>query len=297
MRFDPVMRALVAAAGLLALGGCRLDVSLDDTEYRCDRSGRCPSGMDCVEGVCQAPGAVADAGGGDAPAGCRVPSVDDVSTARFGLPPATVTTADLSHAVAGSDRLLLAVAGYRATSGEIVTSVTYGGTALTQLCRAAGVASDHYATDVWYLPSPPAGIASLEASFDGAVDSVVLAAVSLVDTDTAAPLGDAACEGGDGEAGVKVPTELAATVSSSSCELVFASATTYVDDNPGDLLNDLSAHEEVDALWTVTDPNLSSQWNTISAGGTMAGETMPTIGWTAERNWAWSVVAVSVAGN
>jgi subtilisin-like proprotein convertase family protein len=45
---------LMLVAGCLA--ACTASVDYDDTEYRCDRSGRCPDGFTCDDGVCQRAG-------------------------------------------------------------------------------------------------------------------------------------------------------------------------------------------------------------------------------------------------
>jgi hypothetical protein len=47
-------RGIALLSVLAALtGACTVDASFDDTEYRCEQSQTCPSGFDCVEGVCR----------------------------------------------------------------------------------------------------------------------------------------------------------------------------------------------------------------------------------------------------
>jgi hypothetical protein len=53
------MRALAMVLTVLA-GACTVDASFDDTEYRCEQSQVCPSGFDCVDGVCRAAPGVGD---------------------------------------------------------------------------------------------------------------------------------------------------------------------------------------------------------------------------------------------
>ncbi|HUS67451.1 MAG TPA: hypothetical protein VMZ28_23100 [Kofleriaceae bacterium] len=52
---------------VVALGACDLDVDYRGTAFRCEAA--CPSGQECVGGVCRAPGEVPDAAPGAADAG------------------------------------------------------------------------------------------------------------------------------------------------------------------------------------------------------------------------------------
>jgi hypothetical protein len=280
---------------LVVAAGCALDVSLDDTTYRCEQSGRCPDGMSCMSGVCRPPG-----GGGDDAAppdddggGCARPTLDDVSTTRQGDPPATITDIELTHSVSGTDRLLLAVVGYRTVAGAEVSSVNWGETPLVHLCRGAGATGDEYNSDLWYLVGPAEGSATLMAGLDAAADSAVLAAISFTGVDPDEPIGDFACGGSDVATGTKTPTVMEQAVTRAPCSLVFGAVTTYVDDNPGDLINDLVPHADLVPHWEVTDQDATSGWNTIAAGACGEGGT---VGWTAERAWPWGIAAAVING-
>ena len=49
------------AAAALALGsGCLVDIDYSDTRFRCSASVACPADQICVEGICEAPGTVAE---------------------------------------------------------------------------------------------------------------------------------------------------------------------------------------------------------------------------------------------
>ena len=68
-----------ARSVLLLLAGCLpacgISVNYDDTEYRCNESGRCPDGFSCIEGMCVR-GRV-DAGAGADPIDAREEDDDD----------------------------------------------------------------------------------------------------------------------------------------------------------------------------------------------------------------------------
>lgn len=65
----PVRAVLWAAA--CCLPACGISVNYDDTEYRCDQSGTCPDGYDCVGGLCvdedRDPGGRPDSGASEPP--------------------------------------------------------------------------------------------------------------------------------------------------------------------------------------------------------------------------------------
>jgi hypothetical protein len=52
--FGRIALSSFLAALALTSGGCLIDPSFEDTAYRCEQSQACPSGFDCVAGVCRA---------------------------------------------------------------------------------------------------------------------------------------------------------------------------------------------------------------------------------------------------
>lgn len=79
------------------------------------------------------------------------------------------TTNNLAHttAVANNDILLVAVhLNIRPSTGATVTSVTYGGNALTQVA-ALSDGTPETRTELWYMLNPPAGTANVVATVGG----------------------------------------------------------------------------------------------------------------------------------
>lgn len=104
---------------------------------------------------------------------------------------ANVSSLTWSHTVgSGAHPLLLVAVGYAGSvGGDVVSSVTYGGVALTKLLTAdpsPGGGTDK-ALDVWYLTGPAAGTASIVVTFTGSL-SAVCGAVSLTGVSQSSPL-------------------------------------------------------------------------------------------------------------
>lgn len=108
------------------------------------------------------------------------------------------TPTSITHSVtigSGNDhRVLIALVHIRATGVASISSVTYGGTAMTQIEIAAvqnGTdPSIRVGSAIYYLVDPPVGTADVVASFTGTVNAAAVGAVSLYDAYTTSPIYD-----------------------------------------------------------------------------------------------------------
>ena len=98
------------------------------------------------------------------------------------------SSATFSHSVSsGSDRLLLVTV---LTNGdEDVSSVTYGGLALSQAIERDAGNSDGTAVEIWYLVAPPVGTANIVVSFASSVDPSYIRADNLTGVHQTSPIG------------------------------------------------------------------------------------------------------------
>lgn len=106
----------------------------------------------------------------------------------------TDTSLTVSHTVTGSNAILVVQMGTIVNSpgSEVLTGITYGGTALTQIAKVqSGTLVSPLFQDCWtylyYLANAPAGTANIVASFT-AGGSNTLSAESLTGTATTSPI-------------------------------------------------------------------------------------------------------------
>jgi hypothetical protein len=121
-------------------------------------------------------------------------SRDPVSTFDAGRFTATVS---FPHTVgAGADRYLI-VAVFDGNLGTTVTTVTYGGAALTRIGAARG---SNIASELWALTAPPTGAHAVAVALDSSNDRPLVAAISFAGVDQSAPAGTPATASGTGNA-------------------------------------------------------------------------------------------------
>jgi len=129
--------------------------------------------------------------------GCRARAAvsrDPVSTFDAGRFTATVSFA---HTVgAGADRYLV-VAVFDGNLGTTVTTVTYGGAALTRIGASRG---SNIASELWALTAPPTGAHTVSVALDSGNDRPLVAAISFAGIDQSAPAGTPATAAGMGNA-------------------------------------------------------------------------------------------------
>ena len=199
-----------------------------------------------------------------------IPVVDSVSNlSGSGAGPFT-----WAHTCAGSDRILLVkVAHY--DSSDTVSSVTYGGVALTAV-PGASTANGQYRIGWYYLLAPGAGTANIVVTVTGSVFDFGGAGLSLTGVHQTVPFGTPVTATG-------TDTTPTVTVSSAADELV------------------------VDGLIIIHGGTLSvgagqtSRWNAIGlsgfikyAGSTEGGAASTEMSWTNSSSQTWAMVAIPV---
>ncbi len=106
------------------------------------------------------------------------------------------TSATFSHTVgAGTDRLLLVTV--LTQGGEDVSSITYGGVALTQAVERDFGDDEGTAVEIWYLKNATVGTANIVVSFASSVDPSYIRADNLTGVDQTTPIGATASNIGD----------------------------------------------------------------------------------------------------
>ncbi len=131
------------------------------------------------------------------------------------------TSATFSHTVAVGDNRLLAVSVM--LRGNItVSSVTYGGAALTKAISRASGASSGCTTEIWYMVAPPVGTASVVVTFSASADPSAIAAVNFTGVNQTSPVGATASN--LATTGTGITTNIT-TLNANS--LIFGAATNY----------------------------------------------------------------------
>lgn len=186
------------------------------------------------------------------------------------------STASLSwshQVVSGSNRIL--IVGVSNRGAKVVNSVSYGGTALTQIGFQNGGGNSSRA-DLWYLLNPPIGTASVVVSL-AASTAVAAGATSFSGVDQTAPLG----------------TKNSSGNSSTTASVVVSSAI-------GELVVD-AVSATGDASTLTVGGGQTQRWNNktgtsggdaIGAGSTADGAASVTMSWTLGVSKSWAVIAV-----
>jgi hypothetical protein len=109
----------------------------------------------------------------------------------------------------GSNRILIVGTGSRNDGGErSVSSITYGGTALTKIAHQDRNGFGNLArAEMWYLVNPPSGKAIVNVTWDGTSAHALAGAISLFNVNQLAPLGKLAQTGGCPATTLNIATE------------------------------------------------------------------------------------------
>jgi hypothetical protein len=193
----------------------------------------------------------------------------------------TATTASWSHTVGtGSNRILVVgISMVSATTTNTVTSVSYGGSAMSRIGTVNRIATILYRTEIWYMRSPPSGTSTITVNLSNGA-SITAGATSFAGVNLSDPLG----------------SFVSATGINSSLPTV--NATTVAGDMVIDTVNTRGGRTlTVGAGQTV-------RWNPSSAGGDGwskgAGSTELATGGTTTMSWRiskksyWTIGAVPI---
>lgn len=188
---------------------------------------------------------------------------------------ATATTLSWSHTVSGSDRIL--IVGVSVNGNTAVSTVTFAGTALTNIASANQGSS--VSVSLWYLVNPAAGTGTVTVTTSGSA-RFVAGAVSYTGVNQSSPLGTAVTDKG----------------SASSASLTTTSVA-------NDLVVDLLAHRG-DLTTNPITPGAgqTARWNTrttmdsattgVTGGASEKAGAAVTMTWTWPTSRAWAAIAV-----
>jgi hypothetical protein len=196
-------------------------------------------------------------------------SVSSAATSTVGS-----NTLTFSHTVgSGSNTILIVEIADRNASA--VSSVTYGGVALTQLASEQGVASTTQ-VDIWYLKSPTAGTANVVVTL-GASHEFVAGATSFFGVDLTTPFGTpVVAQGSTGSP--------SATISSATGEVILDAVS-----SKGIASSTVGTGQM--QLWNLENGSTSSDaWG---ASSTKAGAASVTMDWTTTSS-SWAQIAVAI---
>jgi hypothetical protein len=193
----------------------------------------------------------------------------------------SVATKSWSHTVSGSNRLLLVMVQWnQPNNSETVSSVTYGGTALTQVGSnvVAGGSGLDRCTALFRLTAPATGTANIVVTMSAAC-TFFAGAVSFTGVDQTTPLGTPQT------ATTTTAATLSTTTSSAASNLVFSAAT-------------------IRTTGSITVP-ATSEWNVLIGtnnryGGSVqpgAASVTTTYSWTGANNASMIAVDVQAASS
>lgn len=186
-------------------------------------------------------------------------------------------TVTFAHSVGTGPNRLILVAVSIAEKDASVTSVTYGGQALTLLLAVRGPGGDGD-IEIWSRIAPPSGTANVIVNLTKPRRFVVGAA-SFANVHQTATFGTAVS--------AQATSALAsATVASATSELVFAGLVTN-----GDVVTATVGSGQT-SLWTLKNGTGGS--GVVGAGSTKPGAASTTMSWTLDRSDAWAAIAVPI---
>lgn len=101
---------------------------------------------------------------------------------------ASSTSSAFSVTAAGSNRCAFALIGFNNVTGLSVTSVTYGGIAMTAAGTPAHNVTSHAYTAIYYLVNPPTGSNTLAVTCSGSTVEIYVNLVSFTGVDQTTPV-------------------------------------------------------------------------------------------------------------
>lgn len=200
------------------------------------------------------------------------------------------TSGNLSYTVAaGSNRLL--VVGVSVPSGNVnsVSSVTFGGQALTNLTTVTSAGTDRPRVEIWYLKEAGitaaigvSGTANITVTVNTTLD-IVFGATNYTNVDQTTSFGTAVTNSG-------TDTNPTVNVSTSTEDIVF------------DTMHKCNTGVCGSATVTVGAPPQTQRWNTSTGNTHGSASTKPGNGGTVTMNWtlnnsrSWAIAAVPIKG-
>lgn len=182
-----------------------------------------------------------------------------------------------SHTVGmGNSRLLIVGTAHR-DGNMSVTSVTYGGTALTSIGSQNGPGNQNQAT-LWYLINPPTGTANISVSLSGSKD-VTAGAASFTGVNQTTPLGTLNSLSG-------TSTTASVVVSSAAGEVVIDAVAAN-----GDAVS-LTAAGGQSVLWNIGTGTAGG--NVRGGSSNQPGASSVTMSWTLAASKPWAIGAISL---
>lgn len=88
----------------------------------------------------------------------------------------------------GSNRVLVATIGFGSSSG--ITSVSFGGQAMTEVCTSSAVG---FRSSIWYLVNPDTTAGTVDVQFPEVTDGVGVAVMNYENVNQATPIRDSSC--------------------------------------------------------------------------------------------------------
>lgn len=200
-------------------------------------------------------------------------AIDNTSSNLF----SNSSSLTVSHTTgSGSDRFMLVGVSLWNEDLETVSSVTYGGVALTRIGTAQN--SDDGRVEIWKLVNPSSGTANVSISFSSRVQKGAGAGVmTFSGVDQSDPHDSFQSDtGNSGQASI--------TISSVTDDLVFAVAASENQDDPYDI-------EEGTERWNV---KVNGNNKLAGAGATRAGSNSTEIAWDLDSSDDWAIAGVSI---
>lgn len=207
---------------------------------------------------------------GSALAAVAVDMVTPHDSGRYG------TSFSFNHTVGTGPSRLLIVAVIDGNRNTSVTSLTFGGAALTRIDRTQGTG---VAAELWRLVAPPSGTQPVVVTMSSNQDRPIATAVSYTGVDQTAPVGMAAGAGGSG-------TAVSISVPSAPGDHVMDAGSAWVTRNPPNA----TAGPGQTQRWS-----LSNGVDTRAMGSDkLATGTTTTMAWTVTGMTSWVSIGVAV---
>lgn len=194
----------------------------------------------------------------------------------------STASVSMSHAVSGTNRLLLVAVNYEddGTAGMTVSSVTYGGTAMTRISR--NPSTQEVVTELWSLVAPATGTANVVVNMTNFAsgDALHVAATTFTGVNQTTPLGTLVTA-----VGTTTPTTI--TAGGVTGDLIFATAA--IDDSRTATPTGATAT----ALWNANSGGTGD--GVRSVGSTRAGDgSSAAFAWTLSAADAWTAIAIPI---